>query len=82
MTENIENLRNAIADYFDIDPDTIKGFVLGLEQGEGANFSSVWQATSHWQINGWLEEMRAQQNKRRDQLEALQQQQSNGEVEL
>lgn len=82
MTGDIDQLRTAVAEYFDVDPEVIKGFVLGLELGEGAAFHSVWQASSHWQINGWLEEMLAQQRNRREQNELLQQQQSNGEVEL
>ena len=60
-------LRDALAEYFDVDPEEIIGLIVGYERPDGG-FSSAWAAASPFQVLGYIDEFREQQKLQRAAL--------------
>jgi hypothetical protein len=61
---------NMIAEYFDIDPTDIQGYLIGVERATedgGLVFSSIWSMNKPmWQLLGFCDELKAHIEKQRD----------------
>ena len=55
-------ITNALAEYFECDPESIGSFVICCEREVDGNatFSSAWSALPHWHIMGFIDELRNQ----------------------
>lgn len=65
-------LKNALAEYFECNPDEIGSFVIGCERQvteDTTAFASIWSALPHWYISGFVDELRDRVDKQRNQSE-------------
>jgi hypothetical protein len=73
-------LSEAIAEYFDVEPETIQGYLIGVErvtEEGGLFFSSIWSVNKPmWQLSGFADELKHHVEKQRP-VEVP----ANGEVE-
>jgi hypothetical protein len=59
MTDKEEKFKLAVAEYLDLDPEQIHGFVLGVEntKNDALIFSAAWSAAAYWTVLGYINEL-------------------------
>lgn len=64
-----EALKHALGEYFECDPDEIGVFVIGCGRNtpDGPVFSSAYPNVAHWDLLGYVDELRNHIEKRRPQ---------------
>jgi hypothetical protein len=69
-TQDGEVITNALAEYFECDPETIGNFVICCERDteQGGVLSSAWSALPHWHILGFIDELKNQVENQRTKI--------------